>query len=224
MPPPFKLFSSTVGTKLLIALTGLAMVGFLVTHLAGNLLVFAGPATFNSYSHKLISNPLIIPAEIGLLGILILHVYKSVSNYVGNRRARPVGYEQKSWAGYPSRKSWASTTMIVSGVILLVFLILHLKTFKYGAWYIAQDQEYRDLYRLVVEVFSSPFYAVFYVISMVVVGMHLWHGFSSAFQSLGVDSPRQTPRLRQLGFLVAVVIAGGFMLIPLWVLLTGGRP
>src|SRR5512139_522017 len=100
--------STSVGTKLLLALTGLALVGFLLGHLAGNLLLFLGPEKFNSYGHALISNPLIIPVEIGLVAIFLLHAGKATLNFFDNRAARPQGYELRKNAGGPSRKSWAS--------------------------------------------------------------------------------------------------------------------
>jgi len=101
-------FSSTVGTKVLIAVTGLALFLFLVGHLVGNLLLFAGPEAFNGYSHKLISNPFIYVVEGGLAAIFLLHVFKTVTNWARNRGARPTGYVEKKWAGYTSRKSVAS--------------------------------------------------------------------------------------------------------------------
>lgn len=212
--------STSVGSKYLIAFTGIALVGFLVLHLAGNLLVFASPEAFNAYSESLISNPLIIPAELGLLAIFLLHVFKAVGLFLGARRARPAPYAQKQWAGHTSRKSWASTTMILSGTFLLLFVPFHLKTFKYGPHYEAPGGE-RDLFRLVAEVFSSPGYAIFYVVSMVIVGFHLWHGVSSAFQSMGIDRTGLAPKLRRFGWIVAIVIAGGFITIPLYFLLVG---
>src|SRR5687767_15747933 len=102
-------FSSSVGTKLLIGLTGLLLFAYLVLHLAGNLMVFAGQDTFNHYAHALISNPLVIPAEIALLIVFALHIHKTVVMWIGNRRARPIAYETKTWAGHPSRKSVSST-------------------------------------------------------------------------------------------------------------------
>ena len=90
-----RLFSSSVGTKLLIGLTGLLLFLYLILHLAGNALIFAGPEIFNAYSHTLISNPLIVPIEIGLLIVFIIHVYKAVTNYIENRAARPIGYNEK---------------------------------------------------------------------------------------------------------------------------------
>ena len=113
-----RVFSSTVGTKLLIGLTGLALFAYLILHLIGNVLIFAGPDTFNAYSHRLISNPLIVPIEIGLLAVFLLHIYKAITNYLANRGARPIGYEMKKFAGHASRKSVASSTMIWSGLVI----------------------------------------------------------------------------------------------------------
>jgi succinate dehydrogenase / fumarate reductase cytochrome b subunit len=122
-----RVFSSSVGTKLLIGVTGLALFAYLILHLAGNALIFAGPETFNEYSHALISNPLILPIEIGLLALFLLHVYKAVTNYVANRAARPAGYAMKKYAGHTSRKSVASSTMIWSGLVIFFFIIVHVR-------------------------------------------------------------------------------------------------
>ena len=216
-------FSSSVGSKYLVAFTGLALVGFLIVHLIGNLMVYVSPETFNRYSDKLIKNPLVIPAELGLIAIFLLHAYKAARVFVGARSARPVDYAKKDWAGYTSRKSWASSTMIASGVFLLLFVPFHVKTFKFGAYYQAAEPGVRDLYRLVAEVFSSPGYVAFYVVAMVIVGFHLWHGVSSAFQSLGVDRTGLAPALRRIGWTVAIVLGVGFVSIPLYFFIVGGR-
>jgi succinate dehydrogenase / fumarate reductase cytochrome b subunit len=210
-------FSTSVGTKLLLALTGLALVGFLVAHLAGNLLLFFGPDKFNDYSHALISNPLVIPAELGLIAIFLLHAIKAVLNVVSNRGARRVGYETKKWAGGPSRKSWASTSMIVTGLLTLLFVPLHLITFKYGPTYVGAEAGVRDLYRLVIEVFQSPWYVAYYVVMMVIVGLHLRHGVSSSLQSLGLIPARWTRAFLGAGIGLALLIGGGFVLIPLYI-------
>ena len=211
--------SSSVGTKILIAFTGLALFGFLIAHLAGNLLVLSGPDMFNAYSHKLISNPLIYIAEAGLAGIFLLHIWKTVTNFFRNASARPARYAVKKPAGHTSRKSVSSSTMIVSGTTILVFLILHLKTFKFGAYYDAAEPGVRDLYRLTLEVFHKPGYVIWYVVAMVLVGMHLRHGISSALQSLGAIPPGLTRKVLTAGTLVALAIAGGFALIPVWIYL-----
>jgi succinate dehydrogenase / fumarate reductase cytochrome b subunit len=216
-------FSSSIGTKLLISLTGLALFAYLILHLAGNVLVFMGPSAFNTYSYRLISNPLVVPAEIGLLLIFLLHIYKAVAMWIDNQRARPVKYVTKKWAGGPSRKSLASSTMIGTGIVTLLFVVVHLRNFKYGTEYVVTNSQMRDLFRLEMETFSNPVLVAFYVVCMVVIGFHLWHGFSSAFQSLGADHPRYTPRIRLLGRVFAIIIAGGFLLIPLWVYFVRSR-
>jgi succinate dehydrogenase / fumarate reductase cytochrome b subunit len=215
-----RVFSSSVGTKLLIGTTGLLLFAYLLLHLAGNLLVFTGQNTFNEYSHTLISNPLVVPVEIGLALVFILHVYKTVSMWLRNQAARPIGYQRKRWVGHTSRKSVSSTTMIWTGLVMLLFVGVHLQQFKFGAWYEIGDPAIRDLYRTEAEVFTSPIWVAVYVFCMVVVGFHLRHGISSAFQSLGVDHPVYTRRLVLAGTIVAVAIAAGFAIIPIWVYVT----
>jgi succinate dehydrogenase / fumarate reductase cytochrome b subunit len=211
--------ATSVGTKILIALTGLALFGFLIIHLAGNLLALLSPDAFNAYSHKLISNPLIYLAEAGLAGLFVIHIWKAVMNYRHNRAARPTGYGMKRPAGHTSRKTLSSTSMIVSGTMILVFLVLHLKTFKFGPYYDAAEPGVRDLYRLVLEVFHKPGYVIWYVAAMVLVGMHLRHGIASALQSLGAMPAGLTRTFLAAGAIIAVLIAGGFAIIPIWVYL-----
>lgn len=221
-PRRLSLFS-TVATKVLIALTGLSLVGFLCVHLIGNLLLYFGPAKFNAYSHVLISNPLVIPAEIGLTAIFLIHVFEAVTMWFSNRSARPIDYTNKQGAGGVSRKSTASSTMIWTGSITATFLVVHVTTMKYGAWYTVGDTEVRDLYRLVVETFRNPAWAGLYAVCMVVVGFHLWHGFSSAFESLGLNHPSLTPKVLKVGKVLALVLGAGFLSIPIWLFFIGGR-
>jgi succinate dehydrogenase / fumarate reductase cytochrome b subunit len=209
--------STSTGSKILVALTGLAMVGFLAGHLAGNLLALLGPGIYNEYSDALISNPLLIPVEIGLIAILVMHMGTAVSVVLRGRQARPEKYAVKKWAGGPSRKSVSSTSMIVTGAIILVFLLLHLRTFKFGPWYTEADTGYRDLYTLLVEVFQSPGYVLFYVVCMVLVGMHLRHGISSSFQSLGLMPKSWAGRILRAGAALAVIVGTGFALIPVYI-------
>ena len=223
MPSRHSFFNSSVGSKYLIAFTGLSLVGFLVGHLAGNLLVYVSPDAFNHYGDKLIKNPLVIPAELGLIALFLLHAYKTVRMFFGAKQARPAGYARRAWAGHTSRKSWASTTMILSGAFLLLFVPFHLKTFKYGSHYDSPEPGVRDLFRTVAEIFSHPGYVAFYVVGMTIIGFHLWHGVSSALQSLGIDRSGWAPGLRRLGWTVAVVLAVGFLSIPLYFFFLGAR-
>ena len=213
---------SSVGMKILIGVTGLALVLYLIVHIAGNLMVFGGPSLFNKYAYTLESNPLIPVIEIGLLMLFLVHVYKTVTMFMSNRQARPVRYVKKERANYTSRKSFASSTMIFTGFWLLIFIIIHVRAFRYGTEY-PWAEGGRDLYRLEIENFANPLIVVFYVLSMLVVGSHLWHGASSALQSLGLDNPRWTPRIRATGKILAVVIAGGFITIAIWAYLVAAQ-
>jgi len=208
-------FASSVGTKILIGLTGLALVIYLLIHIAGNLIIFLGPAAFNKYAYTLEGNPLIPIIEIGLLAVFLVHIFKTVKMFMQNQSARPVRYQKKTRAGWPSRKSFASSTMILSGAWLLLFLVIHVRVFRYGPEY-EWPAGGRDLYRLEMETFANPLTVAFYVASMLVVGSHLWHGASSAFQSLGVENGTWTPRLLVAGKVLAVAIAAGFIAIAVW--------
>jgi succinate dehydrogenase / fumarate reductase cytochrome b subunit len=217
-------FSSSVGTKIAIGLTGVLLFLYLLIHIAGNLIVFFGPAAFNTYAFTLESNPLLPLVELVLLSWFVIHIYKTVRMFLGNQSTRPVAYAKKKSAGHTTRKTFASSTMIVSGLWLLAFLVIHVKAFHDG-W----GNEYawpaggRDLYRQEMETFQNPLMVGFYVISMIVVGSHLWHGISSAFQSLGLDKPAWTRFLLPAGKVIAVLIAGGFIVIALWAHFSGVR-
>jgi succinate dehydrogenase / fumarate reductase, cytochrome b subunit len=218
MPSPFRrVLSSTVGNKLLIGLTGLGLFVYLITHLGGNAIIFAGPEAFNAYAHMLMSNPAIVVIEIGLLLLFLIHIYKAVINYVQNRAARPDGYAVKVNAGHTSRKGFASTSMIVTGIITAIFVIIHVKQFRFGTYYLVTDSDVRDLFQTEVEVFSNPFWVAFYVVATALVGVHLRHGIASGFQSIGFDHPKYTRRLTVWSLVLAIVIAGGLAFIPVWV-------
>lgn len=216
-----RFLTSSVGRKVLMALTGLLLIGFLIVHMSGNLLIFSSAEAFNEYSHKLISNPLIYVAELALLVLFVAHFVSGILVTLNNRAARPEPYVRQEAAGHTSHKSVSSATMIWTGIVVLVFVPLHIYTFKFGTYYAsATDPKVRDLYRLVIEDFQSPLLVAWYVVAMVLVGFHLWHGFGSAFESLGMAY--RTP-LRRFGQLLAVVLAGGFLIIPVVIYMMGGK-
>ena len=218
------IFASSVGTKIIIGTTGLALFLYLLIHIAGNLVVFFGPAVFNKYAYVLEDNPLLPIIEIGLALVFLIHIYKTVRMYLDNRAARPVRYAQKKYAGPPSRKTFASSTMILSGLWLLAFLVIHVRAFHDG-W----GTEYpwpaggRDLYRQEMETFANPPMVGFYILSMIVVGSHLWHGIASGVQSLGSDKPAWTRFILPAGKVIAVLVASGFILIALCAHFAGVR-
>ena len=200
------LVHSSIGKKLFVAAAGLLLCGFLVTHLAGNLLLLVGPDAFNHYAEALEKNPLLIPAEIGLVGLFLLHILTSLTLKLKNRHARPVAYEAAASKG---GRTPGSRTMAISGILVLLFLIIHIKTFKFG-------DKSAGLFALVTRSFANAPYALFYVLVMSAIGLHLSHGFSSAFQTFGVNHPKYTPLIKGTGLAIAAAIAGGFALLPIW--------
>jgi len=223
MSSRLRAFSSSVGQKVLIGATGFALFIYLVIHIAGNLIVFRGPAAFNRYAYVMeYGNPLLPAIEIGLALIFALHIYKTVTMFLRNQTARPVRYVEKKYAGKPSRKTLASSTMIFSGLWLLIFVLIHVKAFRFSPetpW----PAGGRDLYKQEMDVFANPAMVAFYVLSMVVVGSHLFHGITSSLQSLGADHPTWTPRLLVTGKVIAVAIAGAFIVIAIWAHFAGAR-
>jgi succinate dehydrogenase / fumarate reductase, cytochrome b subunit len=208
--------SSSVGTKIVIGLSGLFLVLYLLIHVGGNLLVFFGPQVFNTYAYNMeVRNPTLPILEIIILIGFLIHIFKTIRMYLGNAAARPVAYKKKERAGYTSRKSFASSTMIFGGLWVIIFLIIHVKAFRFSPE-IEWPGGGRDLYRQEMAVFANPLMTAFYIVSMLVVGSHLWHGFSSAFQSLGLVHARWTPRLLVVSKVLAVLIAGAFIVIAVW--------
>ena len=213
------LLRTDIGRKAVMGLTGLLLIAFLVTHMLANLLVLFSPAGYNAYSEHLTSNPLIYLAELGLVVLFIGHFVSGIIVWRRNRGARPTAYQMKVYADRTGRKSLASTTMIVSGLVMLVFVPLHIATFKFGPYYMTADGQERDLYRLVVEIFHSPLYTLWYLVALPILGTHAWHGFGSGFESLGVAYSKE---LRRFGQALAVVLTIGFMAVPIYVILGGG--
>jgi succinate dehydrogenase / fumarate reductase, cytochrome b subunit len=220
-----KVFRSSIGKKFLMALTGLGLVVFVITHLAGNLALYKSEgSTFNAYTQGLAGfGFLLYIAEVGLLLAFLVHIVTAILIKRGHKEARPVRYVVARPKNGPTQSNLSSRNMISSGVILLIFLVLHIWQFKYGPGindgYVTDVNgvQGRDLYRLVVETFHQPLYVVIYVGAMLFLGLHLRHGFWSAFQSLGAMNPRFTRLVYALGFFIAAILALGFLFIPIWI-------
>src|ERR1051326_8673089 len=211
-----RVFSSSVGTKIVIGLSGLFLILYLLIHVGGNLLVFFGPRVFNNYAYNMeVRNPTLPILEILILIGFLIHIFKAIRMYLANAAARPVSYVKKERAGYTSRKSFASSTMIFGGLWIIIFLIIHVKAFRFSPE-IEWPGGGRDLYKQEMAVFANPLMTAFYVVSMLVVGSHLWHGASSAIQSLGLTHSRWTPGVLIFGKLLAVLVAGAFIAIAVW--------
>ena len=218
---------SSIGKKILVALTGLALALFVLGHMAGNLLFFAGPDALNAYGHKLQSmGPLLWIARIGLLVAVAIHIIFTIKLVKENRAARADRY------GYPNtiQASKSSRIMIVSGLTVLAFIIYHIMHFtlhsgnNYGTLrYDLHGENVHDVYRMVVYGFSWLPATAFYLIANALLCSHLSHGFSSIFQTLGIATARTWPFYQKLGLAFAALIFIGNTSIPLAVLLGWGR-
>ncbi|MFZ3230088.1 MAG: succinate dehydrogenase cytochrome b subunit [Pseudobdellovibrio sp.] len=211
---------STVGRKYIMGLTGLVWMGFVFTHMAGNLLILFSSDAYNAYGHAIVSNKLILyPAEIILILALIAHVTTAISLTIENRAARQIKYAvlPNGSKGTPA----ASRYMAVQGSAILAFIILHLITFKYGTNYetTVNGVQMRDLSRLMFEVFAQPGYVVWYVVCLVLLMFHLSHGASSIFQSFGFLERKMQSGIKKFAWIYAVIVAGGFLSQPLYVFL-----
>lgn len=216
----FAALNSPIGRKVLTGITGIALVLFVIAHMAGNLLYLFGPQAYNLYARKLMSlGGVFYAIEILLALCFLLHAYLGIVITIRNRRARPQDYKQFRSAGRPSRLSLSSRTMILTGVIILIFLVLHLNSFKFGTYYTVEinGEEMRDLYRLMSEKFQHPLYAFGYPIVMILLGLHLRHGVWSAFQSLTLTSRKLIAVLYPLGLILGIGVAVGFIVVPLYI-------
>jgi len=213
---------SSVGKKQIMAITGLSLVGFVFVHLAGNLLLYAGPELFKKYSYALTSTPLIYVAEAGLVALFIAHIGMAIKLTLENKAARPQTYYMKTKTGAGS--TLASSTMPYSGIAILIFMIIHLIGIKYGTVYMTSVDgvEMRDVYRLVIEVFQSPVNVAVYVVAVSLLGLHLSHGFWSAFQSLGIYHSKYSQCLRCAAKVIGAVVALGYAALPIWAYVVHG--
>ncbi|MEX0719653.1 MAG: succinate dehydrogenase cytochrome b subunit [Balneolaceae bacterium] len=225
MPSFVKALNSQVGRKVMTAVTGLLLLLFLIAHLAGNLTIFGGPDSFNLYTMKLEGlGWLLYLAEAGLAFLFIYHTILGVSIWWRKRKTRPEKYEIYDTKGGPSHYSIASKSMIYTGIIILVFLFIHLGTFKFGVTdpVTIGEEEARDLRALVIEKFSTPWYALGYTAVLLIFILHLSHGFWSAITSLGMKHNKFSLKMQMAAYALAILLMLGFIFIPLYIYFTGG--
>ncbi len=207
-------YRTTIGKKVVMAVTGLVLFGFLIGHMAGNLQFFLGREALNSYAEKLHHTPALLwGARISLLVAVGLHIIAAVQLANLQRAARPVGYHKRT----PVGSSYASRTMYWSGPIIAFFVIYHLLHLTTGTAH--PNYEYLNAYDNVVIGFSNPLVVLAYVIAMVLVCLHLNHGVWSMFQSIGFSHPRYTPRIKAFARTFSVLLVAGFLSVPVAVLL-----
>ncbi len=211
-----RFLSSSLGRKYVMAVTGLSLELFLIAHLAGNLTLFLGDSTFNAYAHALESNPLLPLAEAGLAAVFLVHIAVAIVLMAKNRAARRDPYRSSLGKG---AKTIASTTMTITGPLVLVFLLIHLWDFRISKMF--ADEGY-DLAVAVRARLGSPLGATIYLAGLLVLGAHLWHAFQSAFQTFGVGHPRWRLVVQWVGRLLAVGLFLGFASFPFWLFVLNG--
>ncbi|MFD2573421.1 succinate dehydrogenase cytochrome b subunit [Spirosoma soli] len=217
--------SSSLGRKVIMSLTGLFLSTFLIVHMAGNLQLFKGDngRAFNEYTYFMTHNPLILTVSYLLYTSILVHSLMAFVLTRHNQSSRPVKY---AYTRPEANSPWSSRNMGILGTILLVFIIIHMRTFWYemhfGSVPMAEydGKQYKDLYAVVKEAFSQWWYVLLYVLSMVAVGYHLAHGFQSGFQSLGIRHPKYTPIIEFVGrYFFAIIIPAAFAAMPIYVFL-----
>ena len=201
-------FGASIGKKLLMAITGLSFIGFLGAHLTGNLTLYMGGATFNRYAEKLHSlGPILTVFELGLLALALIHVTTGLILFIQNLKARSVPYENDRRAG---GRTLSSVTMPYTGLIILAFVIFHLINFSFV------DKTQRTIFEIVSSAFANPVYMLVYVLVMIVVALHIRHGFWSAFQTIGANHPKYMPTIMVLSVIASLILGFGFGLLPIY--------
>ncbi|GAB3636571.1 succinate dehydrogenase cytochrome b subunit [Hymenobacter arcticus] len=213
-----KTFTSSIGRKIIMSLTGLFLCTFLVVHLIGNFQLFKNDdgLAFNVYSHFMGHNPVIRTIEWGLVLGFGFHIYEALMLTMRNKSARSLGYDQ--WQA-KKNSEWTSRNMGILGSIILVFLIVHLYNFFWRARFGTLDPDINkndDLYKLVVSSFHQWWYVALYVAAQASLGYHLWHGFRSGFQTLGLNHRKYMPLITNFGYAFAVLVSASFASMPLY--------
>lgn len=200
-----------------MGVTGLGLSLFVLMHMLGNLLILVSPEAYNMYGHKLVSNPFIYVAEAGLILMFFAHMINAFVLKAKNKGARTRAYA----TGLNGEKSIdvASKTMIHTGIVILIFAVLHLITFKYGNYYEVSynGETVRDLAKLMYEVFQSPIYVLWYLFSLLMLGLHLSHGVASAIKTLGFNHPQYNDTIECIGKAFGWVVAFGFIVQPIYI-------
>lgn len=202
--------------------TGLVWSGFVLAHMAGNLLMFAGADAYNKYGHTLTSGSIIYVAEAVLIAAFLVHVVCAISLTIENRAARG-GQRYAMCPNGEKGPRLASQTMAIHGSIILVFIILHISTFKFGTYYetTVNGVVMRDLHRLLIEVFKEPGFVAWYLVSMAFLFFHLSHGVGSIFQSFGLKNERSERLIVGLSWAYGAIVSAGFFAQPIYCFLKG---
>lgn len=212
----YSALNSSIGKKFVMAVTGVCLILFLIIHLINNLTLYGGPGLFNTVVKNLdVIKPIVRVIEAVLVIIFVFHIFNGVRLWYENKKARPIGYTIN---GSSKNSDITSRTMIVSGSIVFIFLIIHLKTFwiSFNLGHpLAEEHQY---YEIVASAFSNWIYSGLYIIAMILLGFHLNHGFQSAFQTFGWNNNKYFPLIKKLGLIYTLIMVIGFASIPIYFL------
>lgn len=208
---PLRFWRTAVGKKAVMAVTGAIGIGYVIAHSAGNLLVFVGPEALNQYAATLKGNlALLWGLRAVLIAAVVLHVIAGWQLTLQARAARPVGYVQRD----PQTSTWGSRSMRWGGLLLLIFIVLHVLHLTTGTIDPAAVFTKEDVYRNVIASFQIWWVAAFYIAVMVALGLHLFHGVWSSVKSLGLSAPSPTPLKRRLAWVIAFGVWAAFTAVP----------
>jgi succinate dehydrogenase / fumarate reductase cytochrome b subunit len=204
-------YRAAIGKKVVMAVTGLIGVAFVIGHMAGNLLAFRGSEAINAYAHFLKSTgELLWILRVVLITAVVLHVIAAYQLTMQNRAARPVGYDTRT----PQVSTWAARTMRWGGALLVIFIVLHILHFTTGTVRPSGSFSPTDVYSNIGSSFRIWWVTLFYVVSMIALGLHLYHGAWSSVRSLGLSQPSREPLQRQVALVIAAIIWLGFTVVP----------
>jgi|SRR5687767_1001939 len=207
-----RFYRAAIGKKVVMGVTGLIGIGFVIGHMAGNLLAFEGPDALNAYAHFLQSTgELLWLLRLVLIAAVVLHIVAAVQLTVQNRAARPDGYVNRE----PQVSTWGARTMRVGGVLLLVFIVLHIMHFTTGDWQPGGPFSDTDVYGNIVLSFRIWWVTLFYVIAMIALGFHIYHGAWSSVRSIGLSQPSRDPLDRKISLAIALILWVGFTAVPI---------
>jgi succinate dehydrogenase / fumarate reductase cytochrome b subunit len=201
---------SSVGKKYLMAATGIAFMLFLCAHLIGNLTLYGGGEAFNAYAERLHSmGPVLVVFNLGLIVFAVIHISTGLVLFVQNWKARPIRYHQDQPAG---GRTWSSVTMPYTGILILAFVVFHLINFTFV------DKSSTTIYQIVSSAFASPLYVAVYILAVIIVAVHVRHGFWSVFQTIGANHPKYMPAIMVASIVFGLIVGLGFGVLPIYIL------
>jgi succinate dehydrogenase / fumarate reductase cytochrome b subunit len=201
---------SSVGKKLMMAISGIVFLLFLCAHLIGNLTIYGGGDAFNAYAERLHSmGALLAVFNLGLIIFAVIHISTGLVLFVQNLKARPARYHMDRPAG---GRTWSSKTMPYTGILILCFVIFHLANFTFV------NKSGTTIYEIVSSAFASPLYVAIYIVAVIVVALHVRHGLWSAFQTIGANHPKYMPAVMTASVVFGLIVGMGFGVLPIYIL------